>query len=137
TFQAPSYLLVPLVLAGTLLRAEQIEMRNGDRYNAKVVSMDNQSIVIQSDVLGTVKLARNKVANISMGNAAAAPTTAATQPQRPQVATGSPTPEASATNTLSSAVRQLATETNLIQQVQNEYLTGADPEAKAKFNELL
>jgi len=130
------YLLVAFTLVGTLLRAEQIEMKNGDRYNATVVSMNNESIVIQSDVLGTIKLARGQVASISLANASAPNAAATTQPQRPLVATGSPGPAASATN-LSTAVRQLATETNIIQQVQNDYLSGADPAAKAKFNEML
>lgn len=136
TIPSTGCLLVPFILATTLLRAEQIEMKNGDRYNATVVSMNNESIVIQSDVLGTIKLTRGQVANISLGNAPAPTATATTQPQRPQVATGSPGPAASATN-LSTAVRQLATETNLIQQVQNDYLTGADAATKAKFNEML
>jgi hypothetical protein len=134
-----AFLLTSLMIGGTSLQAEQIEMQNGDRYNARVVSMNNESIVIQSDVLGTVKLARGQVANISMGNPpAGAATVATTQPTRVQVATGTPARAATAaTNDLSTAVRQLATQTNLIEQVQNQYLTGADPAVKAKFNEML
>jgi len=133
--KAPGYLIIPLMLACAVLRAEQIEMQNGDRYNARVVSMNNDSIVIQSDVLGTVKLARSKVANISMGTAASSSAVATTQTPRAQTAAA--TPVVSPTNDLSTAVRQLATQTNLIEEVQNQYLTGADPAVKAKFNELL
>ena len=135
-YNALGYVSMALLLTCTL-RADQIEMQNGDRYNARVVSMNNDSIVIQSDVLGTVKLAKNKVANISMGAPATSGTVATTPAQRTPVAAGAPAPAASSTNNISTAVRQIATQTNLIEQVQNEYLTGADPAAKAKFNEIL
>jgi hypothetical protein len=134
---APGYLLIPLMLACAVLRAEQIEMANGDRYNARVVSMNDDSIVIQSDVLGTLKLARSKVANISMGTAAPSSTVAGAQTSRAQIPTATPGAAVSPSNDLSTALRQLATQTNLIEEVQNQYLTGADPAVKAKFNELL
>ena len=122
-----------LLFALSPLRADQIEMRNGDKYNAKVVSMNSETVVIQSDVLGTLKLPRSQVANVVVGapaNSAAAP---ATQSNLQTVVP----PAANQTNDVSSSIRQLATETNLVQQVQNQYLGGADPAAKAKFNELL
>ena len=45
-------------------------------------------------------------------------------------------PAKTATN-LSPAFRQLGANTNLIQQVQKQFLSGAGPEANNKFNELL
>jgi hypothetical protein len=131
-----------LALAGGLslwlasLHADQIEMQNGDKYNAKVVSMNNETVVIQSDVLGTVKLPRSQVANVTIGTPVSPTPAVATQPS-PQATRSSGSAAAAITNNLSSTVRQLASDTNLVDQVQNQYLAGADPAAKAKFNELL
>ena len=69
-----------LILAMACLRADQVEMQNGDRYVGTVLSMSADALVLQNDVLGTVKLPRGKVAHITMGPAATAETTA--QPPR-------------------------------------------------------
>jgi hypothetical protein len=127
---------VGLLFCAGILRADQIEMHNGDKYNAKVVSMNNESIVIQSDVLGTVKLPRGQVANVTVGAPVNAAPTAATQSNLQPARTARPA-AATQTNDISSGARQLTAQTNLIEQVQNQYLAGADPAAKAKFNELL
>ena len=127
--------LVLTLCAGPVC-ADQIEMQNGDKYNAKVISMNNETVVIQSDVLGTVKLQRGQVAHVNVGTPANTTPAASTQPN-PQTARTARPAAAAQSNDVSSAVRQLATDTNLIEQVQNQYLAGADPAAKAKFNELL
>src|ERR1700678_3074217 len=65
-----------LVLAGILLvpsaqflRADQIEMKNGDRYVGTVLSMTADSVVLQSQMLGKVVVPRSKVSLISLGMA--------------------------------------------------------------------
>src|SRR5215467_10005670 len=55
------------------LFADQVEMQHGDRYNGKVISMTNDLMVVQSEVLGTIIFPRAKVAKISLGNGAPAP----------------------------------------------------------------
>jgi hypothetical protein len=116
--------LVPLVILAACLpfasRADEIEMKNGDRYVAKIVTLSNDTVVVQSDILGTVNLPRSKVSAIRMGSNFAP--VAGGQ----GAATGPATP-----------IAQGAGRTNLIQQVQNQYLQDADPAAKAKFEELL
>src|SRR5205085_6359890 len=62
---------VVAVVAASSVRADQIEMQNGDRYNGKLVAMTNATLVLQSEILGTVTLPREKVSQIRMGNGAA------------------------------------------------------------------
>src|SRR5262245_24775013 len=50
-------------------RADQIEMQNGDRYHGKVLAMTNATLVLQSEILGTIKLPREKVSLINLGDA--------------------------------------------------------------------
>lgn len=40
-----------LTICGLDVRADQIEMSNGDRYVGRVVSMNADTLVLQSDVL--------------------------------------------------------------------------------------
>jgi len=118
--------LVPLALLAACLpfasRADEIEMKNGDRYVAKIVTLSNDVVVVQSDVLGTVTLPRSKVSSIRMGSNFA-----------PVAALPAPTRGGQTTATAASAVTPPTTaQTNL-----NQYLKDADPAAKAKFEELL
>jgi hypothetical protein len=104
---------------------DQIEMQNGDRYVGQVLSLDAKTVVLQSAVLGTVRVARSKVAVITLGPAAATNSPALTLPA------------ATAGTNAAPALRGLGANTNLIQQVQKQFLSGAGPEANDKFNELL
>lgn len=116
--------------------AEQIEMRNGDRYVGQVLSLNTDTVVLQNEVLGTVRLPRSKVAQITLG---------------PEAATNS-VPQASSANgpvgaaatlrtnvapDLPAGLRQIGAHTNLIRQVQGKFLGDAGPEANQKFDELL
>src|SRR5437868_2582255 len=49
------------------LHADQLEMQNGDRYVGKVLSLNSNVVVLQSEVLGTVNLPRGKVTAITLG----------------------------------------------------------------------
>jgi hypothetical protein len=120
--------LLMLLAAPLRMWGDQIEMHNGDRYVGQVLSLDAKSVVLQSAVLGTVRLQRSKVAVITLG-----PAQATNSPALPSPAAGAAT---AATNA-APALRGLGANTNLIQQVQNQFLSGAGPEANAKFNELL
>ena len=116
--------------------ADQIEMQNGDRYAGDVLSLDARAVVLQSDVLGTVRLVRTNVAVITLGTAPAI-----NSPVRQSPATGlaptATTASATAKPNLPPGLRQLGASTNLIQQVQKQFLGDAGPEANTKFNELL
>jgi hypothetical protein len=128
---------------------DQVEMSNGDRYVGKVVSMAGDTLVLQSEVLGTLRLRRSQIATILLG------------PQRPAIASStnlarfaltaprskfglgtnhleaSSVAAANATNDFSALVQQLGADTNTMRQVQDQFLAGAGPQAQAKFNDLL
>src|SRR5882724_9929051 len=59
--------LLALLCGSHPLRADQVEMQNGDRYAGKVLALNTNTVVLQSDVLGLVNLPREKVATISLG----------------------------------------------------------------------
>ena len=125
-----------LSAAGFWLRADQVEMQNGDRYFGKVLSLTTNRVVMKSDVLGTVNLPRDNVATISLGpntatNIARAPAMTNGESRAPSVALTNGNPD------LSGAFRQLGPNTNFIRQVQAQFLSGAGDEANNKFNELV
>ncbi len=125
-----------LFLAAGRLHADQVEMQNGDRYLGNVLSLDTNTLVLRSDVLGTVRLARSKVAHVTFGSNATA------NIARMTPATNGP-PGASfgalsnGVTDLSAPLRQLGANTNFIQQVQAQLLGDAGPEANKKFNEMV
>ena len=113
-------------------RADQVELTNGDRYVGYVLSVNSNTVVLQSDVLGNARLPRSKVAVISFGRIPGTNSTSRLSPTN--------TPPALASNAvadLNPALRRLGASTNLIRQVQQQFLSGAGTEANAKFNELL
>ncbi len=127
-----------LLLSAAPLRVwgDQVEMQNGDRYVGQVLSLNTNAVVLQSTVLGTVRLPRSKVAVITLGPVPATNSPALPLPANAQFPASSATPAIVPTN-LSPALHGLSMSTNLIQQVQKQFLSGAGPEANAKFNELL
>jgi len=125
-----------LLLAPVCLRADQVRMQNGDHYIGKVVSLGTNTLVLKSDVLGTVQLPREKVALITLGSGPATnvqPVAAAPNNQ----AGAASVSLTNGTADLSASLRQLGANTNFIQQVQAQFLGAAGPEANAKFNEMV
>ena len=123
-----------LCAAAVRMHADHVVMQNGDCYYGRLLSLTTNSLVLQSDVLGTLTLPRAYVTFITLG------TVAPTNIVHPPSADLSRAAVAAPTNLvadLSGALRQLGTQTNLIQQVQGQYLDAAGPEAKDKFNQLL
>jgi|SRR5690349_23386912 len=117
-------------------RGDQVNMQNGERYVGRVVTFSNEVVVVQSDVVGTLLVPRSKIASIILGTNAVAkpvdlPAVATAPATRPSVAASNPNPD------LAVAVRQLRANTNTIQQVQQQLLSGADPEAKEMFNQMV
>lgn len=127
-----SCVFADMIAAG---RADQVQMQNGDQYFGRVVSLSNDTLTLQSEVLGTVKLPRSRIGAISFG--VNAPAVAAMHAPTNQVTIAKPALSTNASPALSETLRQLRTQTNLISQVQSQFLSGAGSEANAKFNELL
>lgn len=106
------------------LRADQITMQNGDVLNGSVLGVSTNAILLKNENLGLVSLSRAKVTAIRFGPVNGSPAAAA--------------PNSSQPADLTSALRGIRDQTNLIQQVQSQILgASASPEANAKFDELL
>ena len=125
-----------------VLLADQVEMLNGDRYAGRVLSLGPDTLVVQSDVLGVLKLPRTKIATITLTSAALNRATNAVRlppvaSRSNTVARFSATTRTNASPDFSAAMRQLGGDSNVVQQVQQQFLAGAGPEATAKFNDLV
>jgi hypothetical protein len=118
------------------LRADVVEMQNGDRYVGQVLSLTAETLVIQGEVLGKLELPRGKVAVIGLG-ANAVTNLARIRRLTPLQSRALPAASTNSSPDFAKALRQLGLSTNLIQQVQKQLLSDAGPEAKDKFNELL
>jgi hypothetical protein len=121
-------------LAGPL-QADQVVMQNGDVLNGNVESVTASVLVLKDENLGLVTLSRDKVTNITFGT----PVAASPLPQMP-ANKQLPQPIALTNNSingLSAEMRGIRDQTNMIQQVESQFLGAAGPDATAKFNELL
>jgi len=114
------------LLAVVSLRADLVVMQNGDSYKGKVLSLNANNLVLQSDVLGTISVPRARIANVSFG------TNVVAKPPTTSMSAGS-----NVAAEVSPALRQLAAHTNLIQTVQSQFLAAAGPEANEKFSQML
>jgi hypothetical protein len=116
-----------LALSAAGLRADLLQMQNGDRYAGKILSVNSNSIVLQSEVLGEITVPRGKVSNIQFGAAAVSHTPA----------TSNAAPAVAGTNAdLSAAFRSLGADTNFIGQVRQQLLAGS-PEANQKYDQMV
>ena len=121
-----------LSIATCALLADQVEMQNGDRYIGKILSLDTNTLVIQNEVLGTLRLPRGKASVITLDAGNETNTLRAVAvPKAAQATLTNPVVD------LSASLRQLGANTNFIQQIQTQILAGAGPEANGKFNELV
>jgi len=120
--------------------ADQVNMQNGERFIGKVVTVSNDTVVVQSDVVGTLLVPRSKIAAIVFGTnvlATPSPTSvaAAVQPAKTLA------PNSSANSDLSTAIQHLRSDTNatrqIQRQVQQQILAGADPKATEVFNQIV
>jgi hypothetical protein len=131
--------MILMLIVAPGLRADVLEMQNGDRYSGKVMSVSPDTVVLNSEVLGKITVPRNQVVSLSFGtNAIVARATG--NPAQP-IATNIPTATAPAagvdTNVdLSAAFRQLGANTNFVGQIRQQMLAG-NPEAARKYDELV
>jgi hypothetical protein len=154
--------LVALALCGARpLKADLIELINGDHYRGTVMGMDSNNIDFLSEIQGRVHLPRNKVAQITFHEVIARPvarTNAAIGSAAPVVLAGAgrPAPSASiilsGTNNLSAVaatagpasaeavveqMRKQGVAPQLMNQVQEQIFGKASPEASQKFEEIM
>lgn len=128
----PAISLALILFAAQGVRGEQVVMQNGDRYTGSVVSMTAETVVLQNDVLGKIKIPRSKVASINLGTTP--PTPVAAAPNQ----TNGPSISLAGTNSdISTALRHLGANTNFIEQVRRQFLADAGPDANGKYDELV
>ena len=127
-----------LTLSAATSRADQLQMKNGDRYAGKIISVTSNTIVLESDVLGKVTLPRDKVLNLMFGPITPTNASPAASTTNGTFSGAAPAPQVPDTNAdLSGALHHLGANTNFIQQVRQQMLAGADPAASQKYDELV
>jgi hypothetical protein len=130
-----SALLFSLVSFAFVSRADLVECVNGDRFNGTVLSLDEKSIKLESEITGIMTLPREKVSTIHLG------------------VQGKAVPASSSTNRVVGAadILRILTEPRAgakaeasgkvdpkaVEQVENEFLAGTTPETQAMFKEML
>jgi hypothetical protein len=135
---ARSGMILMLVVAPGL-RADVLEMQNGDRYSGKVISVSPDTVVLTNDVLGKITVPRGKVANLSFGTNAVVPKVAvalASPVSTNLPAIAAPSAGANTNMDLSAAFRQLGANTNFVGQIRQQMLAGS-PEATRKYDEMV
>ncbi len=130
-----------MFVAAPRLRADLVEMQNGDRYSGKLLSVSADTVVLESEVLGKISVPRKKVASLTLGTAAAAAPNTVTNVARVSVSTNLPmaAPTAALANTnldLSAALRNLGANTNFIGQIRQQFLAD-NPEASSNYDALV
>lgn len=132
--------MVLLFTAAFWLRADEVNMQNGDRYFGHVVSVSADTVVLNSEVLGKINVPRKNVASLAFGtNTVAAKL--ATNVAPVSVPTNLPVvaAPAGAANTnldFSAALQNPGLGVNSIRQIREQMLAGS-PEAAGKFDTMV
>jgi hypothetical protein len=122
------------------LRADEVNMQNGDRYFGKVLSVSADTVVLESEILGVINVPRKKVASLAVGNGASAPKTATdAAPASASANLLATAPSAIPADTnldLSASFRGLGANTNFIGQIRRQLLAG-NPGAASNYDEMV
>ena len=103
------------------VQGDQIEMVNGDRFTGKVVGISDQDVRVDSEITGPIRLPRDKVSVIWF------------QP-KPSLAAITNQAKAVLPGTVSAKGN---IDPRAVEQVQQEFLANATPEATAMFNKMI
>lgn len=132
--------MVFLFMAGTLLRADQVEMQNGDRYTGKVLSVTADTVVLESEVLGKLNVPRKNVANLVFGANPVVPKTATNFARisgLTNLSAAIAVNRSANTNAdLSVAFRNLGANTNFVQNIREQMLRDS-PAAASKYDDMV
>jgi len=125
-----------LFIFDTALRADQLTMQNGDVYAGKILSVTSNMIVFQSDVLGKLTLRREKISTLAFSGTISGSNSAPTIPAK--VAAVPKSPNVAMTNAdIAGTLHNLGANTNFIQQVRRQMLSGTTPDANQKYDEMV
>lgn len=123
--------------AAFFCRGDQVDMQNGDRYLGKIVSLDGNEVVFQSEMLGKVRFPRAKISQLTLGTNTASRLSATNRSGVLLGATAVPNVTTNSIPELSKILRQYTGDTNLMQQIEGQLQGSAGGEARAKFNEMM
>jgi len=128
------------IYATTLwLRADQLEMQNGDRLSGKVLSVSAEAVVLQSETLGKITVPRKKVTSLAFGtntfSSIVGNIPSLSRPTNLPAATAASVPVKTNLD-LSAAVNSPGMDTNFIQQIREQML-GSSPAAASKYDEMV
>ncbi|MDB6028082.1 MAG: hypothetical protein JWM68_4305 [Verrucomicrobiales bacterium] len=133
----PLFALVIIAIA-TSTQADQIDLKNGDRYSGKVVALESNTVVLSNDIIGTVRLSRDRIASISFGAKPIPGTARSAAPKAPPVPvvanSAGPNPQIDLNSSLG---HQIAANPNLVSEVRSQVLAGAGPQAMKKYDTLI
>jgi len=112
-------LAVAVSLTAQFCLADLIVCDNGDRYNGKVLSMDEKAVTLQNEITGKLVIPRTRIVSIAFREVAA------------------PAPVVNPRTNAFSPTGRLQVDAEAVQKVQNELLATATPEANQMFDEMV
>ena len=135
-------------LAVSPLRADVLEMINGDHYSGTLVGLTASTFEFRSEIQGLVKIPRDKVARINFQESAPSKLGSNAMPSRASglvkadgPVTNSPVAGKAVATRLatpaSTAVGKPGIDPKVVSQVQEQILGQAGPEATSKFNSMV
>jgi hypothetical protein len=131
--------IIFMFAAAPVLRADRLDLQNGDRYFGRVISISGDSVVLESDVLGKITVPRKNVTGLLFGTNTAAmmPGTNAAQSSVLTNLSAVPLSSLAGTNAdMAALLRNLDVKTNSILQIREKMLAGS-PEATGKFDDMV
>jgi len=132
--------IVFLFAAALRSNADLVEMRNGDRFSGRVLSVSADTVVLQNETLGKISVPRAKVSSLEFGTNTIVPAATGNIPRVPAPTNLPPaaalTVPAGTNVDLSAALRRPGMDTNFIQQVRDQLL-GGSPAAAGKYDEMV
>ena len=117
-----------ICLLPAVLRADVIELINGDRYYGNLIAVTQTNVEIKSEIQGKMNIPRDKVATIMFRETAA---------QRADVAKSITGKKNAKTSALADELRAQGINPKDISKVPEEILSGANPEATGQFKEMV
>jgi hypothetical protein len=123
--------LAAVLLFSAGLRADSVQLVNGDVLNGRVVALDEQQLRLESDVHGKLSIPRAKVVAITLGDRKLAPVAAAPAPA------AVPAGPASSLDDLFKQLRAGAAGANEVGEVQKLVPLLSSPDAMGFFQEKL
>ena len=115
-------------LLPAVLRADVIELVNGDRYYGSLIAVTQTNVELKSEIQGKVNIPRDKVATIMFRETAA---------QKADVAKSITGKKNAKSSALAEELRAQGISPKDISKIPEEILSGANPEATEQFKEML